>query len=154
MKRYKVGEVFQYKGLTLKVEIVKGVHFNSLIVKKLPCTTSCRPDHESVIFKEVKNMNKRPEIKAGMLIETASNYKYLVVPNEHGELVGFGITVTWCSDFNNLNIIKIGYPKCYYNSNKTDFGKVIWEKPNEVILTMDEIAEKFGVDVNNLKIKK
>ena len=32
--------------------------------------------------------------------------------------------------------------------------KVLVKKPKKVVLTMDEIAEKFGVDVKNLKIKK
>ena len=32
--------------------------------------------------------------------------------------------------------------------------KVLVKKPKKVILTMDEIAEKFGVPVGNLKIKK
>ena len=32
--------------------------------------------------------------------------------------------------------------------------KVLVKKPKKVVLTMDEIAEKFGVDVGNLKIKK
>lgn len=32
--------------------------------------------------------------------------------------------------------------------------KVLVKKPKKVILTMDEIAEKFGVPVDNLKIRK
>ena len=32
--------------------------------------------------------------------------------------------------------------------------KVLVKKPKKVVLTMDEIAEKFGIDVKNLKIKK
>jgi hypothetical protein len=32
--------------------------------------------------------------------------------------------------------------------------KVLVKKPKKVVLTMDEIAEKFGVPVGNLKIKK
>lgn len=34
------------------------------------------------------------------------------------------------------------------------FLKLLWERQKEVELTMDEIAEKFGIPVNNLKIKK
>lgn len=34
------------------------------------------------------------------------------------------------------------------------FLKPLWERQNEVELTMDEIAEKFGIPVKNLKIKK
>ena len=32
--------------------------------------------------------------------------------------------------------------------------KVLVKKPKKVVLTMDEVAEKFGVPVSNLKIKK
>jgi len=32
--------------------------------------------------------------------------------------------------------------------------KVLVKKPKKVVLTMDEVAEKFGVPVGNLKIKK
>ena len=33
-------------------------------------------------------------------------------------------------------------------------GTIIDNRPKTVELTMDEIAKKFGIDVNNLKIKK
>jgi hypothetical protein len=35
-----------------------------------------------------------------------------------------------------------------------NFLKLLWERKKEVELTMDEIAKKFGVPVENLKIKK
>lgn len=35
-----------------------------------------------------------------------------------------------------------------------NFLKLLWERQKEVELTMDEIAEKFGIPVKNLKIKK
>lgn len=35
-----------------------------------------------------------------------------------------------------------------------NFLKLLWERQKEVELTMDEIAEKFGIPVENLKIKK
>lgn len=31
---------------------------------------------------------------------------------------------------------------------------LVWEKPKEVELTMQEIADKFGIDMNRLRIKK
>jgi hypothetical protein len=39
----------------------------------------------------------------------------------------------------------------YYENSK---GYILDERPKTVELTMDEIAKKFGIDVNNLKIKK
>lgn len=35
-----------------------------------------------------------------------------------------------------------------------EFLKLFWERQKEVELTLDEIAEKFGIPVKNLKIKK
>ena len=49
--------------------------------------------------------------------------------------------------FNNKTTVK-GYLL------KTENGIIVYEKSNIVELTMYEIARKFGVDVNNLKIKK
>ena len=39
----------------------------------------------------------------------------------------------------------------YYETSK---GMIINNRSKPVELTMDEIAKKFGIDVNNLKIKK
>ena len=50
--------------------------------------------------------------------------------------------------------------KCEYDSNgneiyyETSKGNILNLRPKTVELTMDEIAKKFGIDVNNLKIKK
>ena len=33
-------------------------------------------------------------------------------------------------------------------------GKLLWEAPTEVILTIDEIAKKFGVKSSQIRIKE
>lgn len=33
-------------------------------------------------------------------------------------------------------------------------GNILWEKPQEVVLTMQDIADKFGISVEQLRIKK
>jgi hypothetical protein len=33
-------------------------------------------------------------------------------------------------------------------------GKVLWEKPKEIVLTMQEIADKFDIPVQQLRIKE
>lgn len=98
---------------------------------------------------------ERPEIKAGMLVEYSDGHKFLAVPSESGQIIGFGINCYCLASFTDgANIVKIGYPKNYNNQGNTTFGTVIWEKSQDIVLTMDEIAEKFGVDVKNLKIQK
>jgi len=50
--------------------------------------------------------------------------------------------------------------KCEYDSNGKEIywesskGTIVDNRPKIVELTMDDIAKKFGIDVNNLKIKK
>lgn len=100
------------------------------------------------------NSMKKPEIKAGMLVE-AGEFKYLVIPNWGGKLVGISSNSAWHSDIPNAeNITKIGWPNAYHSNEKFTFGTVLWEKPNEIILSMQEIADKFGIPVEQLKIKK
>jgi len=41
--------------------------------------------------------------------------------------------------------------RIYYENSE---GQIIDDRPKIVELTMDDIAKKFGIDVNNLKIKK
>ena len=47
-----------------------------------------------------------------------------------------------------------------YDSNgnqiycETSNGLIIDDRPKQIELSLDEIANKFGIDVNNLKIKK
>ena len=52
------------------------------------------------------------------------------------------------------------WSKAEYDSNGKEIyfessnGYILDLRPKTVELTMDEIAKKFGIDVNNLKIKK
>jgi uncharacterized membrane protein len=52
------------------------------------------------------------------------------------------------------------WSKAHYDSNgkeiyfENSIGTIKDLRPKTVELTMDEIAKKFGIDVNNLKIKK
>jgi len=75
-----------------------------------------------------------------------------------------GFYIQYIRDANN-NIIyyedsyKNYYKKEYDNNNELIYhetsGKgVILDKRNKIVITLDEIAKKFGVSVDNLKIKK
>lgn len=103
------------------------------------------------------------EIKPGMVIKTIDNNNkkdyYVVFPLLNGEL---GVI-----SYNNVSWSDIEYFVKWYSSKiicihdltstelgGLDSGKVLWEKPKEVILTMDEIAKKFGYPVEQIKIKK
>lgn len=92
------------------------------------------------------------EIKPGMVIKTDNNEIYIAVPAEEGMALLNARTCSWkTTPPENIKIIR-GVTKL--KSCFTDSGKILWEKPKEVILTMDEIAKKFGYPVESIKIKK
>lgn len=62
------------------------------------------------------------------------------------------------NDFNTLDIVKV-YKQAEYCGilnliSETCSGDPIWTRQETQEVTLDEIAAKFGVDVENLKIKK
>lgn len=100
------------------------------------------------------------EIKPGMSIyiyEKNYSHLYIVFPIEDGlGLVPYKEGGKWIglSEFLDAyeedivaicGLAKIGHPIGF---------NILWEKPKEVVITMDEIAKKFGVSVEQLKIKK
>lgn len=100
------------------------------------------------------------EIKPGMSIyiyEKNYSHLYIVFPIEDGlGLVPYKEGGKWIglSEFLDAyeedivaicGLAKIGHPIGF---------NILWEKPKEVVITMDEIAKKFGVPVEQLKIKK
>lgn len=97
-------------------------------------------------------------IRPGMVLVSSTGTMYIVFPAKD-----YLATVTYKEDVQTYNcwytledtlsskdIVKVlDAPK----SRITD-GKVLWEKPKEIVLTMDEIAKKFGYPVDQIKIKK
>ena len=60
-----------------------------------------------------------------------------------------------CDNNPDINIVKVFQPREAASlSNLFECKNCIWERQQEVIITMDEIAAKFGVPVEQLKIKK
>lgn len=105
------------------------------------------------------------EIKAGMIIDidepNANNVSYIVFPRKDRlAVVKYGTTTFGSWGFldsfieRNYNTIKRIYDVA--EGDKFLQGNVIWErkKYTEVTITMDEIAKKFGVSVEQIKIKK
>lgn len=103
------------------------------------------------------------EIKPGMIIKTKEEkgkyHNYVVFPLLEGEL---GVIAYDKYSWDNIryfiknhssDIISI-HDLTSNNLGGLDNGKILWEKPTEVELTMQEIADKFGIPVKQLKIKK
>lgn len=57
-------------------------------------------------------------------------------------------------DFDIMKVYDIKGINYKANLLSTDDRELLWERKETLELTLDEIADKYGVDVNNLKIKK
>lgn len=102
------------------------------------------------------------EIKAGMIIKIKEDnaiYTYVVFPLLNNDLGVMAFNRTYWTSLKDFieryysKIISI-YDLAPVKSGYLFCGKLLWEKPKEVELTMQEIADKFGVPVEQLKIKK
>lgn len=96
------------------------------------------------------------EIKPGMVIETQSTNTWIVFPTEKG----LAVTSYQANQWDNLNSFIEDFKdniETIYDLSDSNFltgGIKLWEKPKEIVLTMDEIAKKFGIPVEQLRIKK
>ena len=106
---------------------------------------------------------RKSDLKPGMVVQYANGKKRLVTTiNDKLFLMGedmFAELHTFNEDLTNrdsgLNIVKVFQPK-EARDLKTllNCNNCIWERPKETVLTMQEIADKFGIPVEQLKIKK
>lgn len=100
------------------------------------------------------------EIKPGMGIYLDSKYDnnkfYIVFPAKLGlAVVNYGQSCYWLhldsflSQYEN-RIVAI----CDLATQNSIAGNILWEAPKEIVLTMDDIAKKFGYPVERIKIVK
>ena len=117
---------------------------------------------------------KKSELKSGMVVENRRGKRGIVFLNScNGDVIGGGEYSwdegTWgpLDNFDDdlksfLGNVAYDIVKVYNPNSNRYFGQIsgmsnsdlIWERVDIVELTMEDIAEKFGIDVNNLKIKK
>ena len=107
---------------------------------------------------------KKSDLKPGMVVEYASGEKRLVVTiNAELYLISrasFAVIKSFnedltCNSDPKMNIVKVYQPKEAASlSTLLQCNNCIWERPKETVLTMQEIADKFGIPVEQLKIKK
>ena len=119
-------------------------------------------DYELVEFNNLIKM-KKSDLKPGMVVQYADGKKRLVVAvndelflmgeNMFAELDKFNEDLI--NEIHHLNIVKVFQPKEAASLNTLlQCDNCIWERPKETVLTMQEIADKFGIPVEQLKIKK
>ena len=112
---------------------------------------------------------KKSDLKPGMVIEYAFGGRALVTWINN-EIYFINLSHTPLSDYDdNLKTVRrriVDIPwdivKIYEVKNVTSFEyifsdknlRLLWVRPKEVVITMDEIAEKFGVKPEQIRIKK
>ena len=114
----------------------------------------------TMFLKPMKQKELKDYLKPGYVVEYEEGNKFVITQDVHGNMFGIqlGEAVLWSSLTSLDSITKvyqIDKPGCLHKrciaSNSLT---LVLEKPKETELTMQQIADKFGIDVNQLKIKK
>lgn len=94
------------------------------------------------------------EIKPGMIITTTNNYFWVAFPTEKGLAVISYETNSWylIDNFINNYKEKIISIRDLSKGRSLSEGDILWEKPKKVVITKKEVADKFGVSIENLTI--
>ncbi len=118
--------------------------------------------YDKKLFTEIKNMNERPELKAGNIVEKENGKRGLVIQTSDNHLAIYWFdknngTMAYSStekyQLDSFKISKICTGVNLINTNRGLFqsiymvnqGNPIWEKKQIFEVTLQEIADKFGV---------
>ena len=107
------------------------------------------------------------DLKVGMLVELRDGRKYLIAKTIDNELVGTrdsgfmlveryenDLSFEGCSTNDIVKVYSIRKTKTNMYSYSTNDRDLLFERKEPKELTMQEIADKFGIPVDQLKIKK
>lgn len=160
---YKIGDKVLYKrGLDpLKEYIITDIAWNSELNTVL---YSLGLEHYKVTTSFLKPIMKQKELKdylkPGYIVEYDNGTQFILSQDVHGNVFGtsLGCANSWtsleCGNGFIVKVYEVTHPRCYHLGINIARLPIVWEKPKEVELTMQEIADKFGINVNQLKIKK
>lgn len=108
----------------------------------------------------MKQKELKDYLKPGYVVEYDDGSRFVITQDIHGNNFGLqlGAAIMWASlDALNsiVKVYQIDRPGALHKTFIYDTHlTLVWEKPKEVELTMQEIADKFGINVSQLKIKK
>lgn len=163
---YKVGETVLYlngrkewvEGIIAKMDWNENSGTLTYYVNNIYGTSAGQAT--TMFLKPMKKKELKDYLKPGYVVEHNDGLRFVITQDIHGNNFGLqiGKAVLWSSlvDLELINkVYQINEPgalhdTCVQNHRLT----LVWEKPKEVELTMQQIADKFGIDVNQLKIKK
>ena len=161
---FKVGDKVHYTGTSISFNkdnicTITGLHWNHtlsqvfyILDNKYQCSYKW--------IAPMKQKELKDYLKPGYVVEYEDGNKFVITQDVHGNI--FGIQLGKAYLWSSLTVLdsitkvyQIDKPGClhkrYIASNSLT---LVWEKPKETELTMQQIADKFGIDVNQLKIKK
>lgn len=157
---FKVGNKVHYTGTDTSFNkdnicTITGLHWNHALNKifyildnQYQCTHKWMT---SMKQKELKDY-----LKPGYVIENKKGNKHVLTQDVHGNVFGvqLGKTLHWTSLTSTEDIVAVYQIDCPSNLHLLDTNLTkVWER-KEVELTMQEIADMFGISVDQLKIKK
>jgi hypothetical protein len=159
-----------YRWLSSKLDLLSLIRGEVLYMENdklltfsgLGCLDSNKQYYKLVTFSELIQM-KKSDLKPGMVVEyvdgdkrlvtTINNSLFLMSECAFATLESFNEDLT--CDYSGMDIIKVYQPKEAANLNSLlECERCIWERQKETVLTMQEIADKFGIPVEQLKIKQ
>lgn len=114
----------------------------------------------TMFLKPMKQKELKDYLKPGYVVEYDDGTRCVIVQDIHSN--NFGLQIGEAIGWDSLTILdyivkvyQINRPGALHKTFIHDTHlTLVWEKPKEVELTMQQIADKFGIDVNQLKIKK
>jgi hypothetical protein len=98
------------------------------------------------------------EIKPGMgifIYDRLAENLHVVIPIKRGlGVIAYGVSFTWYTLDDFLERYSSSIVAICDIPNSVIEGDILWEKPQEIVITMQDIAEKFNCPVESIKIKK
>ena len=147
------------RGEVLYMDDYKLLSYSGLDALKYHEKNNCKV----VVINELIQM-KKSDLKPGMVVEYASGEKRLVVTiNSELYLISIATFVNvkafnedmTCSGNSCINIVKVYLPEEAASLNTLlQCNNCIWERQKETVLTIQEIADKIGIPVEQIRIKK
>lgn len=121
-------------------------------------------ENENLEEKQVNPIMKQKELKdylkPGYIVEYDGGSRFVITQDVHGNNFGLqlGTAIMWASLDTLDSIVKvyqIDRPGALHKTFDQDTHlTLVWEKPKKVELTMQEIANRLGIDVKQLRIKE
>ena len=119
-------------------------------------STSEHLKHYEPMKKETKTL--ADYLKPGYIVEYDTGHRFVLTQDIHGNIYGISLggASSWTSLESTEGIVKVyevTKPGFYHLAHRVESLPIVWERTT-IELTMQEIADKLGIDVKQLRIKE